>query len=151
MSKQPNNKVMESLEIAQITGKQHKNVLSDIRRILTRKGIDYRQFESSYEDANGTARPCFSLPHDLAQEILSSYKPKMVKKAKASNAKEFLMGKVEALVVESVDLQKEYDELKASYKEIVKKAVKLEEENDELTDRNQMLLAIAQNAVLLIP
>lgn len=43
-------KTMSSLEIAKLTGKQHKDVLRDIRKILDDAGIQSAQFCADYKD-----------------------------------------------------------------------------------------------------
>ena len=54
---------MTSLEIAQLTGKQHKHVMEAIRKMEpaweTIAGSNFRL--GSYEDANGQLRPCYFL------------------------------------------------------------------------------------------
>ena len=54
---------MTSLEIAQLTGKQHKNVMRDIRNMEAAwENIAGLKFElGSYEDINGQSRPCYFL------------------------------------------------------------------------------------------
>ena len=54
---------MTSLEIAQLTGKQHKNVMRDIRNMEPAwEKITGLKFElGSYEDLNGQSRPCYTL------------------------------------------------------------------------------------------
>ena len=54
---------MTSLEIAELTGKQHKNLMRDIRNMeLAWAKIAGLKFElGSYEDANGQMRPCYFL------------------------------------------------------------------------------------------
>ena len=55
--------LMTSLEIAQLTGKQHKNVMRDIRNMEAAwENIAGLKFElGSYEDINGQSRPCYFL------------------------------------------------------------------------------------------
>ena len=54
---------MTSLEIAELTGKQHKHVMEAIRRMEPAwEKIAGLKFQlGSYEDANGQLRPCYSL------------------------------------------------------------------------------------------
>ena len=54
---------MTSLEIAELTGKQHKNVMRDIRKMeIAWEKIAGLKFElGSYKDANGQLRPCYQL------------------------------------------------------------------------------------------
>ena len=42
------NTTMSSLEIAKLTGKTHRNVLQDIRRILEEVEIDWLRFETIF-------------------------------------------------------------------------------------------------------
>ena len=59
------NKVqtITSLEIAELTGKQHKHVMEAIRRMepawVNMAGSNFRL--GSYKDANGQLRPCYQL------------------------------------------------------------------------------------------
>ena len=52
-----------SLEIAELTGKQHKHVMEAIRRMepawVNMAGSNFRL--GSYKDANGQFRPCYQL------------------------------------------------------------------------------------------
>lgn len=52
-----------SLEVAELTGKQHKNVLTDIRNILSQMDENKRLIFQliSYTDAKGEERPMFNL------------------------------------------------------------------------------------------
>ena len=54
---------MTSLEIAELTGKQHKNLMRDIRNMepawVKIAGLKFEL--GSYEDANGQLRPCYQL------------------------------------------------------------------------------------------
>ena len=54
---------MTSLEIAELTGKQHKHVMEAIRKMEPAwKNIAGSNFRlGSYKDANGQLRPCYSL------------------------------------------------------------------------------------------
>lgn len=52
---------MTSLEIAEVTGRSHKNVLRDIRNLLE-QGINQLNFELiEYKDAKGETRPMYYL------------------------------------------------------------------------------------------
>ena len=68
---------MSSVEIAELTGKQHSNVLRDIRVIiddLKDSSNSSSQFESStYKDANGIDRPCFLLNKVAAFVLVTGY------------------------------------------------------------------------------
>ena len=45
-----NDVTMSSLEIAKLTGKEHRNVLRDVKRILSEAEINALNFERIYTD-----------------------------------------------------------------------------------------------------
>ena len=65
---------MSSLEIAELTGKQHKHVLTDIRNMLNQLGIQSGQFVAQYKDSKGRTYQCYNLPKELADLVLTKYK-----------------------------------------------------------------------------
>ena len=58
-----NQQMMTSLEIAELTGKQHCHVMEAIRKMEPAwKKVAASNFRlGSYKDANGQFRPCYSL------------------------------------------------------------------------------------------
>lgn len=64
---------MSSREIAELTGKLHKNVLADIRNTLDALGLDWADFLAQYIDSTGRALPCFSLPRREVEILLTGY------------------------------------------------------------------------------
>lgn len=64
---------MSSLEIAELTKKDHKHVMRDIRNMLEDLGITEPKFGLSYKDATGRSLPCFSLPRDLTETLITGY------------------------------------------------------------------------------
>lgn len=64
---------MSSREIAELTGKEHKNVLRDIRNMLDSLNINQLSFERVYRDAKGEGRTEFHLPKDLTFTLVSGY------------------------------------------------------------------------------
>ena len=68
-----NNLTMSSLEIAELTGKQHKNVLADIRKMLDDLEIDSAIFSAQYKDSTGRSLPMFNLPKDETLCLVSGY------------------------------------------------------------------------------
>ncbi|TFF50577.1 hypothetical protein C5609_17735 [Pseudomonas putida] len=64
---------MSSLEIAQLTGKVHGNVMRDIRHMLEGLELDQFSFESTYADALQRPQACYSLPRDLTETLITGY------------------------------------------------------------------------------
>lgn len=64
---------MTSREIADLTGKEHANVLRDIRVMLTDLGEDVLKFEAILPDAYGRAQPVFKLPKRECLILVSGY------------------------------------------------------------------------------
>lgn len=64
---------MSSLDIAELTGKLHKNVMRDIRDLLE-QGVARLNFElGTYSDANGQKRPCYNLTPKGVLILASGY------------------------------------------------------------------------------
>ena len=68
---------MSSREIAELTGKEHPNVMRDIRGMLLELGEDVLKFEDIYADAYGREQPCFNLPKDLTITLVAGYNVQM--------------------------------------------------------------------------
>ena len=68
---------MSSLEIAELTGKQHAHVMRDIRSLLE-QGVAESNFGlGSYTDANGQNRPCYNLTKKGCLILASGYDVKL--------------------------------------------------------------------------
>jgi phage antirepressor YoqD-like protein len=67
---------MSSLDIAEITGKNHADVLRDIRMTLGQAEIDASKFAGVYTGGNGESRPCFNLPRRECDLVVSGYSVK---------------------------------------------------------------------------
>lgn len=65
------NPVMSSLEIAELTGKEHKNVMADIRRMLVE--IQSAENLADYKDGLGRAQPCLLLDKDESLCLVAGY------------------------------------------------------------------------------
>ena len=71
-----NQKTMTSREIAKIVGKQHKNVLADIRDEISKLGIEKAEliFQlGEYKDTNNQSRPMYLLTLDGVLQLGARY------------------------------------------------------------------------------
>ena len=68
---------MSSLEIAKLTGKEHKNVLADVRNMLKELEIEPAEFSAGYKDGKGETRPCFNLPKHECMVLVTGYSIKL--------------------------------------------------------------------------
>jgi phage antirepressor YoqD-like protein len=66
-------KTMSSREIAELTGKDHKHVLSDIRRMLEDLGETLAVFSADLPDGYGRLQPAFNLPKRETLILVSGY------------------------------------------------------------------------------
>ena len=65
-----------NLRAPQVTGKDHKNVLNDIRRILEEVEIDRLRFESIFLGSYKREQFCFNLPRLECDLVVSGYSTK---------------------------------------------------------------------------
>ena len=64
---------MSSREIAELTGKDHKNVMADIRNMLNDLGGTSADFSANLPDSYGRMQPCFNLPKRETLILVSGY------------------------------------------------------------------------------
>ena len=64
---------MSSIEIAELTSKQHKNVLTDIRNMLNQLEINSAIFTADYKDSKGRTYPCYNLPKEETICLIAGY------------------------------------------------------------------------------
>ena len=69
-------KTMSSLEIAELTGKNHADVLRDIRNVFTEVGIGESKFAGSYLTIQNKELPCYYLPRRECDLVVSGYSAK---------------------------------------------------------------------------
>ena len=69
---------MTSREIAELTGKNHADVLRDIRNMLEVLKKDASSFGGIYLDVYGREKPCFTLPKLEAITLIAKYRPEIV-------------------------------------------------------------------------
>lgn len=68
---------MSSREIADLTGKQHKNVVRDVEKMVTDcnlTGSDLSRLAGTYTDAKGERRKCYNLPKNLTITLIAGYR-----------------------------------------------------------------------------
>lgn len=70
-------RTMSSREIAELTEKNHADVLRDIRSMLKQLGLLASSFAGYYIADNGKQNPCFDLPKDLTITLVSGYSVQM--------------------------------------------------------------------------
>jgi phage regulator Rha-like protein len=71
-----NKETMGSLEIAELTNKQHSDVLKDIKRILEECNIHSEDFLFAYKGNNGQNYRCYKLPKRECDLVVSGYSAK---------------------------------------------------------------------------
>ena len=64
---------MSSLEIAELTGKEHPKVTADIRRILEEAGIEASGFRLPLKMPSGQTADTYNLPYRETQLVISGY------------------------------------------------------------------------------
>lgn len=68
---------MTSHEIAELTGKEHRNVLADIRKMLEDLGLTSAGFSANLPDSYGRMQPGFQLPKRETLILVSGYSTAM--------------------------------------------------------------------------
>lgn len=68
---------MSTLQIAELTGKDHKHVLTDTRKMLTALGMNLKDFECRYLAGNGENRVMYKLPEMETLTLVSGYDVKL--------------------------------------------------------------------------
>ncbi|MEN9531939.1 MAG: hypothetical protein RIQ83_1163 [Pseudomonadota bacterium] len=63
--------MMSSVEVAELTGKQHKHVLEDIRKMLVE--IQSAEKPAGYQDSMGRTQPCLMLDKDESLCLVAGY------------------------------------------------------------------------------
>lgn len=71
------DQTMTSREIASVTGKEHFNVVRDIRAMLNELEIDTLRFEGIYQDSMNREQIEYRLDRDLTLTLVSGYSAKL--------------------------------------------------------------------------
>ena len=72
-----NTLTMSSLEIAELTGKQHKHVTADIRKLLKELDLDAADFSAPQKYGNNNTRTVFTLDKLLTTDLITGYSAKL--------------------------------------------------------------------------
>ena len=128
---------MSSLEISELTGKQHKDVIRDVRVMLSAlkaDGADLRHVREDKDSRGYTA--CFHLSKELTETLLTGYSIPLRHRVILRLAE-----MEQAIVKPAFDVSSLNDPkvLLALLTDNVRKVVHLEADNTELTHENQML------------
>lgn len=73
------NDLMTSLDIAELTGKEHKNVMRDIRNEIQELGEEISQLifeQSEYTNERGKKYPCYKIGKEGAMQLALKYDAK---------------------------------------------------------------------------
>lgn len=118
---------MTSLEIAEITNKQHSHVMRDIRDEIEKLGEEIAQSIfglSEYKDSTGRKLPLYNCTPDGVMQLAARYdavvRYKLIQKVK--------------------EIQKSSQKLPQTYLEALKELVKVEEEKQQLEHRVNSLV-----------
>ena len=68
---------MSSLEIAELTGKEHRNVMSDCRNMFNELDICAANFSASQKYGNNNTREVFNLNKELTETLITGYSIKL--------------------------------------------------------------------------
>jgi len=71
------NKTMSSLEIAELTGKRHDHVMTDISKMLNELNLNAPDFSGTQKYGNNNTREIFNLDEELSLTLVSGYNVKM--------------------------------------------------------------------------
>jgi Rha family phage regulatory protein len=76
LSTPEDNGKMSSLDIAKLTGKEHKNVTADIRNLISQGVIDGLNFQLiSYTDSMNRQKNAYNLDFDATMVLITGYDP----------------------------------------------------------------------------
>lgn len=114
-----NKKSMSSLDISELTNKQHKHVIRDIKNMLNELEIPQPKFGSSYKDANNQDRKCYNLPKRECLILASGYNIKL-----------------RAKIIDRWHELETKSNIPANFAEALRLAAKLEDEKQNLLAEN---------------
>lgn len=139
----PNQKGMTSLEIAEVTGKQHAHVMRDIRSLLS-QGVSASNFGlGSYTDANGQKRPLFNLTPKGCLILASGYDA--VLRERIINRLEYLENEKKVIKTPQTYLEA-LEALVASEKEKEQLRIETEQQQKQIEQKNAKITKLQPKA-----
>lgn len=134
---------MTSLEIAEVTGKQHAHVMRDIRNLLS-QGVAESNFGlGSYTDANGQERPLFNLTPKGCLILASGYDA--VLREKIIDRLEYLENEKKAIRTPQTYLEA-LEALVASEKEKERLRIESEQQKKQIEQKDAKIAKIQPKA-----
>ena len=134
---------MTSLEIAEVTGKQHAHVMRDIRNLLS-QGVAESNFGlGSYTDANGQERPLFNLTPKGCLILASGYDA--VLREKIIDRLEYLENEKKAIRTPQTYLEA-LEALVASEKEKEQLRIESEQQKKQIEQKDAKIAKIQPKA-----
>ena len=108
---------MSSLEIAELTGKTHRNVVRDIQKMLSELGIEGAQISAPFKMPSGQNTNIFNLPKVLTLTLVTGYSIKLRHKINTrwleleeqnipKTEAEILLGSIQILVKQEKRIEK---------------------------------------------
>jgi len=111
---------MTSLDLAEVTGKEHKNIIRDVKaeiEALSKDELKFEPifFESNYQDTYGRIQPCYTFGRDGAMQLALKYdavtRRKVIVKLKELESNRFQKLSPELQAIFSIDIkQQEHSE-----------------------------------------
>lgn len=139
----PNQKGMTSLEIAEVTSKQHAHVMRDIRSLLS-QGVSASNFGlGSYTDANGQKRPLFNLTPKGCLILASGYDA--VLRERIINRLEYLENEKKAIRTPQTYLEA-LEALVASEKEKEQLRIESEQQQKQIEQKDAKITKLQPKA-----
>ena len=120
---------MSSREIAELTGKQHKDVLYDIRKMLIDLELTTAEFSAVYKADNGQEYECFNLDKENTLILVSGYNVKIR----------------QAIIRRWQELENNNPKLPTTYKAALLALVAAEEERERLELENINLTTVVDD------
>jgi len=132
----PTTTEMSSLEIAERTGKEHKNVTRDIETMFLELEIDRLKFERIYKDSLNRDQKCYNLDKDLTLCLISKYDTKtrmaiIKRRREVEEAGQELARAIEqadpVILRKMADMSEELNNLKNPTRQVVDQAILTED------------------------